>query len=132
MLTNEEVEKLAHDIVHKLSDYFGNRVDDFNIEECTAEPRRRIRMIFPIYDYFSAQLAVAFGIGISLISGPRAFSLARDEKFETAAHLSHLDWLLPQFDREVRLRIPDKYLIAKGWAEPVESNPPPVPPRSVW
>lgn len=111
--------EFGREISREIKRFFGDRALDFVIRRVVLAPFLEVEMDFSLYGYFVARLNIErrtvffslregdIGFGLveaALLSDP---DVASAERIGTET-LQALDW-------NVRLRIPDKYLVAKGW-----------------
>mgnify|MGYP007095676004 FL=1 len=111
--------QMASDFCDMIMERFGNRVDDFSIVDVIDEPNwRSFGVEFFAYDYFVMRLNYDRGMfGCCICEG----------KFGIGLNSSQQNWNTADFDiffddleRELELRIPDKFLEAKGWKKKPE------------
>ncbi|MDA0126447.1 hypothetical protein OH459_28145, partial [Vibrio sp. MM46] len=106
-----DIDEIEASIVTQISDYWGSVADDFCTSESTNIPFQRFVLEFSLYRYSVVRInfernslffsEVSKGISFSLLSRKVSYPDLIDT--------------LAEIDEEVRLRIPDKYLVAKGW-----------------
>ncbi|QOV28875.1 hypothetical protein INT50_09340 [Vibrio diabolicus] len=106
-----DIDEIEASLVTQISDYWGNAADDFCTSESTNIPFQRFVLEFSLYRYSVIRITfernslffseVSKGISFSILSRKVSYQ----DLFDTFAEI----------DEEVRLRIPDKYLVAKGW-----------------
>ena len=106
-----DIAEIEASIVTQISDYWGSAADDFCTSESTNIPFQRFVLEFSPYRYSVVRInfernslffsEVSKGISFSLLSRKVSYPDLIDT--------------LAKIDEEVRLRIPDKYLVAKGW-----------------
>lgn len=109
-----ETDKMALAFNEKVREKFGNRVDDFCIEDVTDDPNYRAFSIeFTAYNYFSLRLNYDRGrFGCCISTGKIGIDLENSQKWWDTADF---DIFLEELKQEIELRIPDKFLKAKGW-----------------
>ena len=109
------IQMMAVNISKKLKDVFGDRIANTKIYDVVDEPNHHsFKLEFVAYNYFAivfqyeldiigCHIVLGNGRQISLVSGKQCLS---DTDIEQYIH---------EVKREIELRIPDKYLEAKGW-----------------
>lgn len=104
-------ENMAGQLIKMLSGFFADAADDFLISEATDHPKLLVSIDFSVYEFFSARLTVeSRSIWFSISGGGRLFRVTRG-----IVPLDDFDEEVKKFDENVRLRIPDKYLVAEPW-----------------
>ncbi|MHA2764466.1 hypothetical protein [Vibrio harveyi] len=106
-----DIDEIEASLVTQISDYWGSAADDFCTSESTNIPFQRFVLEFSLYRY--SVVRVNFernSLFFSEVSKGISFNLL-------SRKVSYPDLIdtLAEIDEEVRLRIPDKYLVAKGW-----------------
>ncbi|MGL1104151.1 hypothetical protein ACSTLM_08170, partial [Vibrio parahaemolyticus] len=106
-----DIDEIEASLVTQISDYWGSAADDFCTSESTNIPFQRFVLEFSLYRYSVIRITfernslffseVSKGISFSILSRKVSYP----DLFDTLAEI----------DEEVRLRIPDKYLVTKGW-----------------
>ncbi len=115
---SEELEDL---IINQLDNYFKDAIDCFTIEEYEKRPWAEICIRTRLYNYIPLRIMVERNeIFFSIIQAENDLTLLKRDlgKFISSGYdLSSIEWecVLKQLEQEVKLRIPDKYLKAKGW-----------------
>ena len=109
-----ETDKMAMKFNRKAREKFGNRVTDFGIENVIDDPNHRAFSItFKAYNYFVIRLNYSKGrFGCCIDFGEYGISLDNSQKWWDPADF---DVFLEELKQEIELRIPDKFLKAKGW-----------------
>lgn len=107
--------ELAKGVQSSLRAYYAERATGFAVKNLVENPAHRaFSVLFEVYDFLPVifnydrgffAFAVDYGSRSVLIS-PTGGEWAPFDEF---------DFVLQQLDGELRLRIPDKYLEAKGW-----------------
>ena len=106
-------EKIAIEIINKLKDYFGNRIDGFSVYNILDEPYTMFSVKFIIYNYFSIIFNYdrdRFGCCIS--NGAEGIVLDNSQKWYDEADMNIF---LKELEEQIELRIPDKFLKHYGW-----------------
>ena len=98
-------------LIDELDRHFKDAVKDYVVKESTDTPFLQLILEMTLYNYFVVRVAiekntmffsiVQSGFQLQLFKAPLS-----DEEMKVAP---------ASLDKEVRLRIPDKYLQAKGW-----------------
>ncbi|HLR78442.1 MAG TPA: hypothetical protein VK062_05255 [Burkholderiaceae bacterium] len=110
-IAKENVDATIEKIIKKVDYFFGDRV---NISEYDPEydyPRVSFRISVNLYNYLDSFLIYNFGKISFYICGPNS----SNKIFKVPYSEETFDELVRRMDDEARLRIPDKYLIEKGW-----------------
>ena len=109
-----ETDKMAMKFNRKAREKFGNRVTDFGIENVIDDPNHRAFSItFKAYNYFVIRLNYNKGrFGCCVDFGEYGISLDNSQKWWDTADF---DVFFKELKQEIELRIPDKFLKAKGW-----------------
>jgi hypothetical protein len=114
---------LEDDVCRDLLKFFGARVDSICVKEGAGHHQPNIEVSFTLYDFLSLVLVVERStvfIALSEIAAVIPLGSCEVRTDTKSGHLAKIEpALLLNVDKEIRLRIPDKYLAAKGWAEPV-------------
>lgn len=109
-----ETAKKAYFISDKLLDFFGKRVGSIVIEDIVDVPgHTSFDIKFKVYDYFPMRFNYDTGrFGCSIAIGETAIGLENSQKWWDSADF---DIFFEELKQEIELRIPDKFLKAKGW-----------------
>ena len=109
-----ETEKKADFIADRLKIFFGKRVDNVVIENVIDVPGHTYFSIkFKAYNYFAVRLNYGVGsFGCCICTGGIEFGLDNSQKYWDTADF---DVFFKELKQEIELRIPDKFLKAKGW-----------------
>lgn len=112
-----QLNEFKKDVIREIKQYFSKKAADFVVKRIAGEPRLEIEIEFSIYGYFVIGILIEKstifftiregGIGLKLLKSPLL-----SEPGEKAREIIGLS-ALEQLDREIRLRIPDKYLQEK-------------------
>ena len=111
---NKLASKIATEMVDKMIEYFGNRVTEFVIAGVINDSSHRAFSItFKAYNYFVIRLNYNKGrFGCCVDFGEYGISLDNSQKWWDTADF---DVFFKELKQEIELRIPDKFLKAKGW-----------------
>ena len=106
--------QMASDLCDQIMERFGDRVDDFVISNVVDNPNwREFSIEFFAYNYFFIRLNYDRGrFGCCICIGEYGISLENTKKWWDTADF---DIFFDDLERELELRIPDKFLKAKGW-----------------
>ncbi|TDW09191.1 hypothetical protein EDD63_1624 [Breznakia blatticola] len=106
--------EMAISLDEKIREYFGDRVDNFAIFDVNDDVNHRTFSIdFEVYNYFNIRLNYERGrFGCSINHGQNYVSLENSQKWFDKADFNIF---FKELKEEIELRIPDKYLEAKGW-----------------
>lgn len=109
-----ETDKMALQFNRRIREKFGERVGNFVIENVIDDPAYRSFSIkFKAYDYFPMRLNYDRGrFGCCIAMGETAIGLENSQKWWDSADF---DIFFEELKQEIELRIPDKFLKAKGW-----------------
>ena len=114
-MIKKSAEEMADFMIIALKNYFGDRVDSFRIENVMNEPARSrcFWIKFKAYDYFPIILTYDVGsFGCTILIGKHGATLRNSQQWWEKANL---DVFLKELKEEIELRIPEKFLKAKGW-----------------
>lgn len=109
-----ETDKIALDFNKKIRIRFGDRVDDFAIVNVIDDPEcREFGVEFCAYDYFKVMINYNKGKFDCFVceEGLKLKLNSSQELWETA----DFDVFFNDIEKELELRIPDKFLDSKGW-----------------
>ena len=98
-------------IIEELDEYFKHAVRDFVVKESSNTPALQVTLEMTLYNYFVVRVTVEKGVVFfSIVQSGFLFKLFKLELSE-----ENLKIAPKKLDEEIKLRIPDKYLDAKGW-----------------
>jgi len=105
---------MANKIIDQLGEKLGDRITDFVIDNVDEDINHRTFTIdFTAYNYYICLISYERGrFGCSIKNGEYYISLENSQKWYENADL---DIFVKELKEELELRIPDKYLKAKGW-----------------
>lgn len=110
-MQSKKVDDIEDFLIEKFNKHWKNHIDGFVISESTDVPCQMLTIEFKIYQFYPIRLHLELGtISFSII-----FSNTIIGVFESKFSFENIDQIIEKFDSEIRLRIPDKFLIAKGW-----------------
>lgn len=111
----DSVNEIAKEVIKSAKDVFGNKIDDimlFNVMEAPAY--RSFSVKFALYNYYVLRFNYDRGhFGCCIIFGEYSISVSSTMEW---AQKSDFNEYWKEIDKQVRLRIPDKFLEANGWA----------------
>ncbi len=107
--------ELAKGVQSALRGYFADRATGFGVTNLVDNPSHlRFSVLFEVYDYLPLIFTYDRGsFAVAVDYGRRSVAIQPDDG--VWAPFDQFDLVLTQIDREARLRIPEKYLEAKGW-----------------
>lgn len=98
-------------LIDKLDKYFNGAVKDYVIKESTDTPFLQLTIEMTVYNYFVVRVTIEKNtMFFSIVQSGFLLLLYRAPLSD-----NDLNNAPPTLDKEIRLRIPDKYLQAKGW-----------------
>lgn len=105
--------KIEDLIIDGFSKTFNGGAKSFVVMDSTDRPYPLVRIRFTVYDYFIIDFVYdKGGIGCSIVCGEYCVGLDSSEEWFDEADL---DKFFQDIKSEIELRIPDKFLKAKGW-----------------
>lgn len=109
-----ETDRMALEFNRQARELLGNRVTDFVISDVIDDPNHRaFSSTFKAYDFFMVRLNYDRGnFSCCICTGGIEFGLDNSQKYWDTADF---DVFLEELKQEIELRIPDKFLKAKGW-----------------
>ncbi|MFC4878199.1 hypothetical protein [Microbulbifer halophilus] len=103
--------KTERNLIKSLNEYFKDAAKDYAVNESTDSPFLYLVIEITLYNYFVVRVTVGKStVFFSIIES--GFQL---QLFKNQLSISEFKLALKTLDQEIRLRIPDKYLQAKGW-----------------
>ena len=94
-----------------LNQHFNNAVKDYVVKESTDVPFLQLAIEMTLYNYFVVKVTIEKNtMFFSIVQS--GFQL---QLFKAPLSDAELRMAPATLDKEIRLRIPDKYLQAKGW-----------------
>lgn len=110
-MLQSELDLIRKTICKTMKDYWGNRIGTFVVTENTTVPHTMLTIEIDIYNYFILIVTLEHSsLGFSVQQNGGKFSLIQDKILPT-----DLSLYLKSIDDELKLRIPDKFLMKNGW-----------------
>ncbi|MEJ2065443.1 MAG: hypothetical protein P8X74_19550 [Reinekea sp.] len=107
-MRNEDLEDM---LINKFDQYFQKIAKDYVVKSSTNTPFLEMIIEMTLYNYYIVRVNVEKStIFFSIVQSGFLLQL-----FKTSLSEDDLDAALLTLANEVKLRIPDKYLQAKGW-----------------
>ena len=116
MMELNETEKFAVETSRMIRTYFGNKMDSCGIYDAVEEANHQeFKIDFKAYDYFTIEFDYENDLCEFFIVLSKEVKLSLTK--EPAVYSKIIDWdsYLKGIKDELELRIPDKFLKAKGW-----------------
>tara|TARA_B100001093_G_C26740583_1_gene976469 strand:- start:115 stop:450 length:336 start_codon:yes stop_codon:yes gene_type:complete len=105
------IDKLKKELINKVDEHFKNAATDYVIKESSDIPHAILRIDITFYNYCIVTLVVEKEtLFFSINQSGFCFRLMKLDLTDPT-----LDRFCDELENEIRLRIPDKYLVAKGW-----------------
>ena len=115
METNKMLE-LAKETRKKIRGVFGERVDTIAGYDFVDEPSRQtFKLDFEAYDYFAIEFDYENDLCEFFLVLTKEAKLSLTKEPAVYSHITDWDSYLRGVMDEIELRIPDKFLKAKGW-----------------
>ena len=102
---------LENALIDKMEDYFGASAREYIVKESTDIPFLQLTLEMTLYNYIVIRVAIERSTMFFSIN-QSGYQLPIMHCPLSVASLSNI---IQQLDQEIRLRIPDKYLDAKGF-----------------
>ncbi|WP_060681095.1 hypothetical protein [Virgibacillus halodenitrificans] len=103
----------AREFIKTAKKYFNNKIDGFTLYSVTDEPYKMFSIKFCVYNFYVVILNYKRGhFGCAISYGDDAISLNTRNEWEDNSDLIEF-W--SDIDKQLKLRIPDKFLDANGW-----------------
>ena len=113
-MQNDSAENMAMTLGGAIRDIMGNGASDFYVEDINEDANDKTFMVqFVAYNYMWVGIGYERGSGIASIVEDGRYLMIDD--FDVWWEKIDLNEWIPKLAEELRLRIPDKYLKAKGW-----------------
>ena len=110
------MDRLAMGLCDKIEAIFGDRAGTISIYDIVEDPNHQMfKLNFAAYDYFWIQFNYDNDLcGFSIVLNDQ-FSVSLED--EMRSYMGTHDWeaYLKEIMAKIELRIPDKFLKAKGW-----------------
>ena len=111
-----ETEKFAVETSRMIRTHFGKRMDDTCIYDIVEEPNHRaFKIDFKAYDYFTIEFDYENDLCEFFIVLTKEVKLSLTKEPAVYSQITDWDSYLKGIKDELELRIPDKFLKAKGW-----------------
>lgn len=105
---------MEENMINSSKSFFGDAIKDFVVKTSTDVPSVMVSMEATVYNYFVIYLSYErSNLGASIVGGNGVLLHLVFCPFEEDQ--DDFSDFLTSLDKELRLRIPDKYLAAKGW-----------------
>ncbi len=113
-MQGKNVDEMSDYIIDEMCKYFHDKVKDFVVNNLYEDANHRSFSIeFNAYNYFPMKLNYDMGrMGYNICFGDRMISLDNSQKWWDEADFKIL---FEELQRELELRIPDKFLRIHGW-----------------
>ena len=109
------MDELSIGLIREVKNYFQDRVSDFCSSSGHGFPPG-INIEFILYKYLLVEILIERNTAfIGIREGKKLISLLSTELLKSDKCYLRKG-VIGELDQEIRLRIPDKYLTAKGWA----------------
>lgn len=111
-MDKEELESLARKVMKQITECFGEKVNTVCVYPIEDESHEKIKLEFTLYNYFVIEFQYDHGeISCGIMYGENKVTLPNNPK-----RYEKLDMNLffTEMEKEIALRIPDKYLEAYG------------------
>ena len=105
--------EIAREIINSAKTVLDEKISNIRLYNLTEEPYKMFSIKCVVYDYFVLVFNYDRGhFGCNIACGDDAIPLQNDIEWD-----DHCDFMLfwANIDKQIRLRIPDKFLIEKGW-----------------
>ena len=111
-----ETEKFAVETSRMIRTYFGHKMDSSGIYDVVEESNHRaFKIDFKAYDYFAIEFDYENDLCEFFIVLTKEVKLSLTKEPAVYSQISDWDSYLRGVMDEIELRIPDKFLKAKGW-----------------
>lgn len=102
------------EIINELSMYFEDKVDGYTIFNQIDKPHTEFSIAFSLYNFFNIILNYDRGrFGCNINFGDNGIEIENSQKWYDQ---SDMKMFCKELDEQIRLRIPDKFLIYNGWS----------------
>lgn len=107
----QKSDQLKDILIKKLNEHFGERAQGYVVKLSTDIPFLQLEIDVILYNYFLVRVSIERqAVYLAVAESQVVLRLLK-----LALSDSNLDDFAAMLDKETRLRIPDKYLEAKGW-----------------
>ena len=112
-MQKNKANETAKDVIKVAKSYFKDRINNITLFNVTDEPYKMFSIKFKIYDYFVIIYNYDRGhFGCGIVFGEDSIMLPSNVEWDDGCDFEAF-W--KEIDEQIRLRIPDKYLQARGW-----------------
>ncbi|HFR3425704.1 TPA: hypothetical protein ACHU7U_000916 [Streptococcus suis] len=110
------MDRLAMGLCDKIEAIFGDRAGTISIYDIVEDPNHSaFKLKFMAYDYFGIQFSYELGLmGFSIVLNDQ-FGVSLSKHKYAYSEVEDWERYLREIMVEIELRIPDKFLKAKGW-----------------
>jgi hypothetical protein len=111
-----ETEKFAVETSRMIRTYFGNKMDTSGIYDAVEEANHHaFKIDFKVYDYFTIEFDYENDVCEFFIVLTKEVKVSLTKEPAVYSQITDWDSYLKGIMVEIELRIPDKFLKAKGW-----------------
>ena len=111
-----ETEKFAVETSRMIRTYFGNKMDTSGIYDVVEEDNHHtFKIDFKAYDYFTIEFDYENDVCEFFIVLTKEVKLSLTKEPAIFSQITDWDSYLKEIMAEIELRIPDKFVKAKGW-----------------
>lgn len=111
-----ETEKFAVETSRMIRTYFGNKMDSSGIYDVVEEANHHeFKIDFKAYDYFAIEVHYENDLFEFFIIFTKKAKISLTKEPAVYSQITDWDSYLKGIKDELELRIPDKFLKAKGW-----------------
>ncbi|BAJ74804.1 hypothetical protein MTES_1840 [Microbacterium testaceum StLB037] len=120
-LSDKPAVDLAREFVSAFRGFFGDRVGRFSVKDIVdGDGHTEFSVLFDIYAFFPLRFNFDRGaFGFSIDYGERGISV---EPVTGWPEFTDLSLVATELDREIRMRIPERFLEDRGWTEPLRDG----------
>ena len=112
-MQKNSAKEIAKEFIGSMKSVFGRGVEGISLHDVSDVPFQQFSVNFVLYDYFPMQFNYDRGrFGCCICFGERAIPIKTSFEWNDG---NIYDEYWKEIAYEIKLRIPDKYLAAKGW-----------------
>ncbi len=112
-MQKNNVQDIAREFIQTAKKHFNNKIEGIILYSVTDEPYKMFSVKFCAYKFYTIVLNCERGhFGCSISNGNDAISLDNRIEWDDSCDLGEF-WA--DIDKQIRLRIPDKFLEANSW-----------------